>query len=99
MPPPPKEHKEVAVSPRLFAGYIGKYELAADFILSVTQEGDHLFVQATNQGKLPLYAEGERDFFLKAVDAQVTFVTDAQGRATEMILHQGGRDEHAKRIE
>jgi hypothetical protein len=32
------------------------------------------------------------------VDAQITFVTDGQGRATELILHQGGRDQHAKRM-
>jgi uncharacterized protein (TIGR03435 family) len=98
LPPPPKEHKEVAVNPKLFAGYVGKYELAPDFIITVTQEGDHLFAQPTNQPKFALFPEGERDFFLKVVDAQITFVTDPQGRATELILHQGG-DQHAKRIE
>ncbi|HEY6306561.1 MAG TPA: TIGR03435 family protein [Candidatus Angelobacter sp.] len=98
MPPPPKEHKEVAVDPKLFVGYVGKYQLAPDFILTVTQEGDHLFVQATGQPKFTLFAEGEREFFLKIVDAQITFVIDSQGRATELILHQGG-DQHAKRIE
>lgn len=35
----------------------------------------------------------------KVVDAQVTFVTDSHGRATELILHQGGLDQHAKRLE
>jgi uncharacterized protein (TIGR03435 family) len=98
MPPPPKEHKEVAVDPKLFPGYVGKYQLAPDFIITITEEAGHLFAQATNQPKFPLFAEGERDFFLKVVDAQVTFVTDAHGRATELILHQGG-DQHGKRIE
>lgn len=38
------------------------------------------------------------DYFLKIVDAQITFVTDSIGRATELILHQG-LNQHAKRIE
>jgi hypothetical protein len=94
----PKEHKEVTVNPKLFDGYIGKYQLAPDFILTITRQGDHLFGQATGQGMFPLFPESERDFFLKVVDAQITFVTDSQGRATELILHQNG-DQPAKRIE
>jgi D-alanyl-D-alanine-carboxypeptidase/D-alanyl-D-alanine-endopeptidase len=97
-PPPPKEHEQVTVNPKEFDGYIGKYELAPDFILTITRQGDHLFAQATGQGMLQLFPEGEKDFFLKAVDAQFTFVTDAGGRATDLILHQGG-DHSAKRIE
>ncbi len=98
IPPPPKAHKEIVLNPKVFAGYLGKYQLAADFIITVTQAGDHLFAQPTNQPAFQLFPESERDFFLKGVDAQITFVTDAQGRATELILHQGG-DKHAKRIE
>jgi hypothetical protein len=97
MPPPPKEHKEVAVDSKLFDGYIGEYQLAPDFILTITRQGDRLFLQATGQPRFQIFPEGDRDFFLKAVDAQITFVTDSQGRATELILHQGG-DNHAKRI-
>jgi hypothetical protein len=98
MPPPPKEHKEIAVDPKLFDGYVGKYQLDPDLTLTVIREGDHLFVQATCQPKFPIFPESERDYFLRAIDAQITFVTDSQGRATEMILHQGG-DHPAKRVE
>jgi uncharacterized protein (TIGR03435 family) len=94
----PKEHKEITVNPKLFDGYVGKYQLEPDFILTITRQGDHLFAQATGQGTLPLFPESERDFFIKVVDAQITFVTDSAGRATELILHQSG-DHPAKRIE
>jgi hypothetical protein len=57
------------------------------------------FVQATGQPKIQIYPEGDRDYFLKVVDAQITFVTDDKGQATELILHQGGVHQHAKRIE
>ena len=95
----PTERTEVKVDPSLFRGYVGRYQLAPNFILTVTQEGDHLFTQATGQPKVEIFPEGNRDYFLKVVDAQVTFVTDSQGRATELVLHQGGTDHHAKRIE
>jgi len=99
MPPPAKEHKQIAVDPKLIDGYVGRYQLNPDFVLTVTREGDHLFVQATRQEKFEVFPESDRDYFLKVVDAQITFVTDGAGRATELILHQGGRDQHAKRVE
>jgi D-alanyl-D-alanine-carboxypeptidase/D-alanyl-D-alanine-endopeptidase len=96
---PPKEHKQTTVDLKLFDGYVGKYELAQNFIISITREGDHLFEQATGQPKIEIFPEGDRDYFLKVVDAQITFVADENGRATELILHQNGRDQHAKRVE
>ncbi len=97
--PAPKQHKETAVDPKLFDGYAGRYELVPNFIITVIHEGDHLFVQATGQPKFEVYAEGPKDYFLKVVDAQITFETDAQGRASTLILHQNGMNQRAKRIE
>jgi hypothetical protein len=34
-----------------------------------------------------------------AVAAQITFIVDDQGHATELVLHQNGRERHAKRLE
>jgi serine-type D-Ala-D-Ala carboxypeptidase/endopeptidase len=96
---PPKEHKQVTVDPKLFDCYIGRYQLRPNFIMTITREGDHLFAQATGQPKFQIFPEGDRDYFLKVVEAQVTFVTDNDGRATELIWHQSGRDHHAKRVE
>lgn len=97
---PPEKHKEVKVDPKLFDAYVGTYQLAPGFIIAITREGDHLFEQATGQPKFEIFPEGDRDYFLKVVDAQITFVmAEKQDRATELILHQGGRDQHAKRVE
>jgi len=97
--PQPKEHKEVTVDTMLFDGYVGSYQLAPNFVMAITRDGDHLFVQATGQPKFEIFPESDRDYFLKVVDAQITFVTDSQGQATELILHQNGLDQHAKRVE
>ncbi|MGO8786551.1 MAG: serine hydrolase [Terriglobia bacterium] len=94
-----KEHKIVKVDPKVFDGFVGHYQLAPNFILSFMREGDHFFTQATGQPKFEVFPESDHDYFLTVVDAQVTFVTDSKGHATELILHQGGMDQHAKRID
>jgi serine-type D-Ala-D-Ala carboxypeptidase/endopeptidase len=89
---PPKQRTEVTVDPKIFDGYIGQYQMAPNVTLSVTREGPQLFVQLPGQPKFEIFAESERDYFLKLVDAQVTFETDSNGRATAVVLHQMGRD-------
>ena len=96
--PPPKQHKEISVDPKLFDGYVGQYQLAPNFILTITREGDKLFAQASGQPKFQIFPESEREFFLKVVDAQITFETDTTGRATSLTLHQNGANVPAKRI-
>ena len=57
----------------MLAQYVGRYQIGPDFILAVTLEGGQLMTQATGQNKLEVFAESETRFFLKAVDAQLTF--------------------------
>ena len=94
-----KQRTAVAIDPNLYNGYVGRYQLQVEFILTVTRKGDRLFAQATGQQELEIFPEGERDLFCKAVDAQVTFETDDNGRAVRLILHQGGRDMPATRLD
>ena len=44
-----------------------------------------------------MFAESETKFFLKLMDAQITFVKDASGKVTHLVLHQA-RDREAKKI-
>lgn len=97
--PPRTVREEVQVDPRLFDGYVGRYELAPNLVVTVTREGDHLFGQGTGQPKAELFPKSERDFFFKVVDIQVTFEVDAQGRATGMIAHQGGAKFPGRRLD
>jgi len=97
-PPPAKEHKQVAMNAKILDNYVGTYELGPNFTLTVTREGDRLFTQATGQEQVEVFPESDHDFFLKVVDAQITFETDGQGKATGLVLHQGG-DHPARRIQ
>jgi D-alanyl-D-alanine-carboxypeptidase/D-alanyl-D-alanine-endopeptidase len=97
--PPPKEHKEITVDPKLLEGYVGRYQLAPNFIVTISGEGNRLFAQLTNQPKFEIFAESDREYFYKIVDAQISFETDSQGRATGLVLHQNGAHVPGKRID
>jgi hypothetical protein len=66
----------------------------------VTLENNQLFSKLGNQQAIPIFAESRTMFFPKVVDAELEFTKDdEQGRPTEMILHQNGRDQAAKRLD
>jgi serine-type D-Ala-D-Ala carboxypeptidase/endopeptidase len=92
-------HKEIVLDPKIFDRYVGVYQFVPGIAMTFTREGAHMFTQLTSQPKFEIFAEGEKEFFVKAVDAQITFETGADGRATTAVLHQNGRDQKAKRIE
>ena len=93
-----KEHTAVPVNTKLFDGYIGRYEMAPKFILSITREGDHLYAQATGQGRFEIFPEAEKEYFAQVAKIQISFHTGEDGKATELVVHQGGMDTLAKRL-
>jgi CubicO group peptidase (beta-lactamase class C family) len=96
---PPKARTEIKIDPARLDAYVGVYELAPQFRITVTKENGALFAQATGQEKFPLFAEAETEFFFKVVDAQISFVKDANGKVNQLILHQGGRNAPASRVQ
>lgn len=92
------EQKEAGADPKTYEVYTGDYELAPNFIITITLEEGKLMGAPTGQPKAELYPTSATEFFLKVVDAQVTFVKNEQGQVTQLILHQGGRDMPAKKI-
>ena len=95
---PPVERTEVDVAVDILETYVGEYELRPGFSIVVTLEGGALFIQATGQSKFPVFAESETKFFLRVVEAQVSFTKDDSGAVTGMILHQGGRDQPGRKV-
>jgi hypothetical protein len=87
--------KEISVDPALFDTYAGKYQLAPGIIVDIFREDDRLMTQITGQPKFQLFPESTTRFFLKVVDAQVTFDPDQK----KITIHQNGRDVTAQRVE
>lgn len=92
------ERKEAIVDARIFEAYVGQYELAPNFLLTITSEDGKLMGAATAQPKAQLFPTSETEFFLKVVDAQITFFRNERGEVTQLILHQNGRNMPAKKV-
>lgn len=88
----------ISVDAALLEKYVGKYQLAPEFIITIMKEGDQLIAQATGQPKLNIIPISEHKFALKDVDAQLLFHFDDTGKTTGLTLFQGGEHE-AKRID
>lgn len=90
--------EEIIVDETVLETYVGKYELAPSFILTVTREGTQLMTQATGQQKLPVFPKSENEFYLKVVDAQLTFNKNDEGTIESVTLHQNGQNMPGKKL-
>jgi D-alanyl-D-alanine-carboxypeptidase/D-alanyl-D-alanine-endopeptidase len=94
----PKLRTAVTLTPESLDAYIGKFALAPTGIMAITREGNQVFTQLTGQPKVEIYPESPSSFFLRVVDASISFRFGADGKATGITLHQNGRDLPAERI-
>lgn len=90
--PQSKPREAITLDPAMLENYVGTYELGPEFSIAITTEGPRLFVQASGQDRLEAFAETETDFFLRIVDAQISFEVGPDGKATGLVLHQNGQD-------
>ena len=96
--PPLKQRKVIVLDPSVLAGYVGRYGLPPNIVLTITRSGNHLAVQENDEPVQQLLGAGPREFFSETANDDYTFEVDAQGRATVMTLHTDGRDIPIKRI-
>lgn len=98
----PSERKEVPVSVKTLAKYIGTYNLepmASCYYpitcLNISLESGHLMARAAhseNQPKTQLFPESETKFFGKTPDLQIEFFNNKQGKISHLIIHQDGEN-------
>jgi ketosteroid isomerase-like protein len=94
----PPERTAVKLDPKIYDAYIGQYELAPNFVLTVTKEGDKLMSQGSGQPKIELLPESLHGFFIKDFSALFIFMRDERGDVSQLITIQDGRIIPAKRI-
>jgi hypothetical protein len=94
---PPVARTEITLAESVLRNYVGEYQLGPQFSLTITLEEGRLQAQPTGQSKVTLYAEAQEKFFLRVVNAQITF-TRTSDEVTGLILHQGGRDQPARKV-
>jgi len=80
-----------------YDAYVGQYQVSPQLVLSITKEGEKLFCQATGQARLELHPRSPTEFFLREVEASITFIRDSRGRVAQLMLQQGGKNVPAVR--
>ncbi|QQS40327.1 MAG: serine hydrolase [Acidobacteriota bacterium] len=90
---------EATVAEDVLKSYIGRFQIAPNFVLTVTVENGRLMTQATGQPKVEVTPEDEDVFVLRSAGAKLTFQRDASGKVTGLTLNQGGRDIDAPKID
>jgi CubicO group peptidase (beta-lactamase class C family) len=95
---PPEERTEIQLPEATLQAYVGEYELVPGAMLTITLDDGRLHGQPSGQERLPMYAEAVDRFFLRVVDAQVTFTRGPEGEVTGLVLVQGAVEQTARRI-
>lgn len=90
--------KQVALSPQQLQDYVGQYQMAPGFVLTIMRQGDQLLAQATGQGAFPVFPSAPDKFFAKITDIRIDFKRDAKGEVGSLVLHQNGHDVPAPKL-
>ena len=95
---PPAPHTAITLSASALAPFVGLYEFTPGLQFDVKAADGALDIRSTVGTERRLYPSSANDFFARDVDAQITFVRDASGAVTGLVLHQMGRDRTAQKI-
>jgi len=95
---PPAPRTAITLSGPALSPFVGVYELAPGLQFDVKAVDGALDIKSTVGTERRLYPSSANDFFARDVDAQITFVRDAGGAVTGLVLHQMGRDRMARKI-
>lgn len=90
-----QEKKDV----RNYDDYVGKYDVAPGFILTITNENNKLMGQPTGDAKIEFKPDAEADRFSSSQEnVQLKFGRDPAGAVIGVIVTLDGKDFQAKKI-
>ncbi|MBI1937220.1 MAG: serine hydrolase [Ignavibacteriales bacterium] len=93
-----EEPKDADVPAEILQSYTGKYQLAPNFVMTITINDKQIFAQATGQPQIEIFPESQTKFYVKVVEAKIEFVKE-NGKVSKLILYQNGREMPAPKIE
>lgn len=88
-----------AFNPGQFDKYVGYYKLNPFSVFHIFRSEDQYFTQLNRLPPDEVYPESETKFFSKDVAKQFSFVSNARGQVIELILHQGGHERPAMKVD
>mgnify|MGYP001815428281 FL=1 len=91
--------KAVELGDDALDAYVGEYPINPSVKFTIRRSADGLEAMLTGQPFFPVYAKGDDVFFYKVVDAELHFERDDNGRVNALVLHQGGIQQRAERVD
>ena len=96
---PPKQRTAITLPGASLTPYAGTYQLDSGLELEVTMRDGALYVRSSLGGEpVRLWPESTTHFFVREIDAQITFNRDAGGSVTGLVLHQFFRDRPGRKV-
>jgi len=84
-------------NPNAYDAYVGQYELAPNLVITITRDGNRLMSELGGR-KSELAPQSETQFSIPAANIKVTFVRDANGEVTHLIVNDNGREGQARKV-
>lgn len=94
----PAEREAVKIDHAGFDARAGSYQLAPQFTITLSREGERYYAQATGQRKIEIFPASEDVFFSRDVNAELRFGKGADG-APNVVLHQNGQATPGTRLQ
>ncbi|HWY85531.1 MAG TPA: serine hydrolase, partial [Gemmataceae bacterium] len=97
----PRQRTVAAIDHQIYDRYIGRYEFNSKHFMTITREGDRLIALDSGPMEFPyeILPESATGFFLTAVDAQISFVTNGARLVTQAIVQQAGKNQKARKVQ
>ncbi len=94
----PRERKAIHLAPEIFDRYCGDYEIAPNLILHVSRENNRFWAQVAGQRRIEILPESETRFFGRFIEAEAVFILDQEGKVSELVIYQAGKETRARKI-
>lgn len=94
----PAERAAVRIDNARFDAWAGSYQLAPQFTMTVSREGERYYAQATGQAKIEIFPASDDVYFSRDVNAEIRFEKAADG-APRLVLHQNGQATPGTRLQ
>jgi CubicO group peptidase (beta-lactamase class C family) len=86
-----KDEKVANLDPALYDMYAGDYELEQVGTITIVNEDGRLWGRLGSQPRFEMFPRTETEFFLKIVQASISFARGPDGQVTGLTLQQSGR--------
>lgn len=90
---------DAAAFDKLTGYYQLPQSLRPNTVVTVSREGEHLFIKLTRQPAREILAESPTSFFMQGLPVKISFELGPDGKARQLVIHQGGTDGPSPRID